>query len=396
MALTNKKIAVIVSNDCSYDSRVLKSSKYLSSLGADVRIFAVKKQIDSNFDDELKILRRIWKASDIANDKLKLISHTRTRKKIVKKTLKYHKYFSFNEVLEDDVLNFKPDIVYAHDLITLPLGVNVKKKLGCKLVYDSHEYELHRNPPLTKLNKSFVYFLERYCFKKCDRIVTCSDSIGRELKEIYKLDDITIIYNTPYINPQPIKKQIRLDLGLNKEDLIALSVGKLTYNRGIEFVLEALVNLPNIHYVNVGPYDNTFKKMILQKSEELGIKDRFHILESVPYDQVVNYIRSADFGIVSVEPITKSYEYAMPNKLFELAFAGVPIIISDLPDASALVRKYKLGFVFKNRDIYGLKDCIRWVKKGMHDKDEQLFTEFYSTYSWEAQEKKLKFIFEGL
>ena len=39
-----------------------------------------------------------------------------------------------------------------------------------------------------------------------------------------------------------------------------------------------------------------------------------------------------------IEPVCRSYELTLPNKLFEYAAAGLPMLSSDLPVIGALVR----------------------------------------------------------
>ena len=48
----------------------------------------------------------------------------------------------------------------------------------------------------------------------------------------------------------------------------------------------------------------------------------------------------------------------MPNKLFEYAFAGLPVIASDFPDIKFLVEKYDLGVCCDSGSIKDIKKNI--------------------------------------
>ena len=64
-------------------------------------------------------------------------------------------------------------------------------------------------------------------------------------------------------------------------------------------------------------------------AEKYKVSSRFTILPPVPYDNVVDYIKEADLGIISVQPVTLSYKYCMPNKLFELSLQMYPFFLMN-------------------------------------------------------------------
>jgi glycosyltransferase involved in cell wall biosynthesis len=42
--------------------------------------------------------------------------------------------------------------------------------------------------------------------------------------------------------------------------------------------------------------------------------------------------------------VSLSDYYCLPNKLFEYAFAGIPVVASEFPEISRVVSKYGLGY----------------------------------------------------
>ena len=51
-----------------------------------------------------------------------------------------------------------------------------------------------------------------------------------------------------------------------------------------------------------------------------------------------------------IEPVSLSYEYALPNKLFEYMMARIPSIVTDLPALRAHIAAYPVG-VLVNRAL---------------------------------------------
>ena len=54
-----------------------------------------------------------------------------------------------------------------------------------------------------------------------------------------------------------------------------------------------------------------------------------HYQPSVSRDLIVSYSSGADVGIFAVENIPLSYRFSLPNKFFEWAHAGLPVLVSE-------------------------------------------------------------------
>lgn len=393
--IKNKLVVVFVSNDCEYDNRVQKTvtALYLNGYSVILNTIYKKDYVELLFSrsDNLTIASKFWNPS-VSSDKFFKFIPKKIKKKVKPHFLKYYRYISYILIWKDEKYVEEPDLVIANDLITLPVGVLLKKKYSnIKLVYDSHEYELHRMPPLTKVNKAFVWAIEKACIRYCDDIITCSDHIADELEQVYETSPIHSIYNSPVIKKLSIKsKHLRDDLNLPEGSIILLHVGKLTYGRGLEIIIPYLIDLPKVHLVNLGGWDNTYKASINNIIKSLNIERQIHFLKPVPPNYVVDYIKGADIGLISIENLTKSYEYSMPNKLFEMSFAKIPIMVNRDLKCSSLVMNYNFGIDFDIYDFNSFKKTIETILKNKENfYNQQSFNAFSEIYSWKAQEKKL-------
>jgi hypothetical protein len=68
-----------------------------------------------------------------------------------------------------------------------------------------------------------------------------------------------------------------------------------------------------------------------------------HILKPVAHDTLVQLISSANVGLSTIEKVSLSDFYSLPNKFFEFAFANLFILASNFPDMKRLIKKYSLG-----------------------------------------------------
>jgi glycosyltransferase involved in cell wall biosynthesis len=111
---------------------------------------------------------------------------------------------------------------------------------------------------------------------------------------------------------------------------------------------------------------------------------------------VLEYTASADLGVSLIENTCLSYYYCMPNKLFEYAMAGLPVVVSNMKDMSELVSKYEMGEVISDFSAKAINRAIDdFLKKdlvGMKANAYRMACE----NSWEVQEIKMLVAYESI
>jgi glycosyltransferase involved in cell wall biosynthesis len=112
--------------------------------------------------------------------------------------------------------------------------------------------------------------------------------------------------------------------------------------RGIFKMLDALAELPE-HFALVMLGDGVLLEKTRTEIQRRNLSKRAFALGAVPYDSLLKYTASADIGLALIEPISKSYELALPNKLFEYVLCETPPIVSNLPAMKAIIERYDVG-----------------------------------------------------
>ena len=102
------------------------------------------------------------------------------------------------------------------------------------------------------------------------------------------------------------------------------------------------------------------KTKYLKIAEACNMKDRIFFIESVPYQSLGSFSASADIGLSIIQPISKSYEHALPNKLFEYAVIGKPIV-GGLSGYSKdfVLKNIPHGYIFNPGDVQGCINCLK-------------------------------------
>ncbi len=299
----------------------------------------------------------------------------------------------------------RPDIVSGHDLLALTIGwlstFFIRKKP--KLIYDSHEFEIGRNADRTGFSKWLILHWEHFMIKRSALTVVVNDSIADEVAKLYKLaKKPAVVRNIPKgfdINEAECKKvreHFLEKLGVEK---LLIYHGLVCKGRGIEATINAMQNLENMGLLVVGNPDSPeYLEELLEMTRQLNVDSRIEFLEAVPHEELWKFIGAADVGVVMISPVSKSYYYALPNKLFECIQSGVPVVGSALPEIERIVEGYKVGTVAKPDDsesiVLAIKELLK--SKSAYDEFKSNVEKAKKTLCWENEKAALSKVFNEI
>lgn len=260
-----------------------------------------------------------------------------------------------------------PDVIHANDGNTLAPALALKALTGAAIVYDAHELWTRRNVRADRwLAPAVEALIERVGIAASAGVITVSPSIVAWMADRYRLSTPpSLVRNIPRAPVgaaaavDPDGGRLRALAGLEQSDQVIAYVGGITTGRGLEETLAALTLLPaEVHLVLLGSGSPEYRARLLGLAGELGVKDRIHLVGSVPGAQVPQTLADADASVVFVRPICLSYRFSLPNKLFESIHAGLPIVAANLPDTADLVRRYGVGEVFESANAADLAAAV--------------------------------------
>jgi len=259
--------------------------------------------------------------------------------------------------------NLEPDYFHAHELDVLESCVLAAENKKTKVIYDSHELERFRNLPWSKKAMKVRGDMEGKYIKKVDKVITVSPGITNKIKEIYKINNVITIRNTPALKfiEYNVKQTLREKLGLPITIPLIVYTGLITFNRGVEDIINSLKYLPDYHFSTVGPCNEEVMAKLTKLVSELDLADRIHFVDKVTPIEVVSFISSGDISVIPIKDTCLSYKYCLPNKLFEAIFAKLPIVASDLPDMRCVIDTYQAGEVYLDSSPECIADTIRKV-----------------------------------
>lgn len=276
-------------------------------------------------------------------------------------------------------------VVNIHSLGLLPLGIFLKKVYGAKLVYDTHELETEKNG-LYGFKKKVAKFVEKKFINCVDMTLVVSNSIADWYSNEYDIVRPTVVLNTPRCRQIEPKNIFRQHLDIREDQTIMLYQGVLDNGRGIQLIIDAFKERDddNLVIVFMG-----YGSLVSEIKIASKIKKNIYYFPAVPPEIVLEYTASADIGISLIENVCLSYYYCMPNKLFEYAMVGLPVLVSNMKDMSSLVIKNSMGVVINDFSAKSINDSINiFLTKDLNDMKINAYRVAIEN-SWEVQEFKM-------
>ncbi len=354
-----KRIIISVTNDLATDQRVLRTCDCFNEMGFEI----------------LLIGRQMKNSLEVNNPY---------------KTSRFHLIFNkgflfyaeYNLRLFFKLLFTKKELLYANDLDTLLPNFLVSKLSSCKLIYDSHEYftevpELISRPR----TRSFWLKLEKSIFPKLKNVIT----VNQKLAEIYTLKykvPVTVIRNVP---KAILKKELKPIVFLKKDQKMIIYQGALNMGRGLELMIDAMVYLKNYQLVLAGDGD------IIEQLKLRVVTN--HLQQQVIFpgklqpEELRELTQQADLGLSLEEDMGLNYRYCLPNKVFDYIHAGIPILVSELPLLTKLLKQYKVGESLKKRNPKHLAEAIEQIIVNKSDYLQEL-ERAAADLNWEKEKFK--------
>lgn len=173
--------------------------------------------------------------------------------------------------------------------------------------------------------------------------------------------------------------------------------GTLAPGRGLDRVVSALRLLDDDVVLMVLGRGSTFDALIAQ-AECDGTRARLIMVGQVPADMLAAYMGCADVGLAIYLNTCRNNYHCAPNKIYEYASVGLPVVAPNFPDVQAVVTRFEIGRTFDPECPESIAEAIRDVFENPARRDEMSRNalKLKEHVNWEGQEEKLRHIYDRL
>ena len=290
-----------------------------------------------------------------------------------------------NQDICDAIVAYKPDVIHANDLNALIPAYKASKILKCALIYDSHEicvenlYESNK-----KMYALMLKMQEKHIVRHVDKMICVSHAAAEYFAKEYKIPMPDVITNCSLKSEQCILEE-------KNPGFEVLNHGQFYAGRGYDIMVEAsqyLKDYPEIKLAMRG--FGVMEQQLRDRVEELQA-DNVIFYPKVLVEELIPYASRSKVGVAMTEAICLNFKLSVSNKLFEYASAGLPVIMSDIPEHRYLNEKYGFGVIIPENTpqafaeavikLYTDKDFYRMCAANAKKLSEEV--------NWEAEFKRL-------
>jgi glycosyltransferase involved in cell wall biosynthesis len=292
-------------------------------------------------------------------------------------------------------LKIRPPLYLACDLPALIPFALASLLAGGEVIYDSREIftelpDIHRAP----LKKRLCGLLERFSIRRARIAITVCEADGAVLRGKYPGVRSVVIRNLPLFSLCRKSNALRERLGLPDDEPLVLFQGTFLRSGGVRELVLAASGLDRGRIVLIG--DGPERENILPLIKNTGKDQRVIWLPPVPFSDLHPLSCSADIGVFPAKPDGLNLINALPNKIFEYAMAGLPVISTDLPEIRKMNDQYHFALLVTEITPENLSTAIKALiaEPALAQRLAENGLKMARELCWENEEKKFLALFD--
>jgi teichuronic acid biosynthesis glycosyltransferase TuaC len=186
-----------------------------------------------------------------------------------------------------------------------------------------------------------------------DRVIVPSDYLRRMVMG-WGASRVQVIYNALEADthaPALTRAQARDQVGWSQAAHYLVTAARLTAWKGVDFLIDALVHLPDIRLAVAG--DGPQFEALRARAIDKQVADRVEFLGKIAHERLVVYLRAADYLA-----LYSGYE-GLSHTILEALHTGTPVIASNRGGNPEIVRDGENGLLVQHPDLDALIAALR-------------------------------------
>jgi len=285
-------------------------------------------------------------------------------------------------------------IIHVHWLYIFPFSLVMKLFyyfcwcLSIKIIWEMHNILPHHYKEIDRKNSLWFY-------KKSDAIVFHSKNDIDRSRELLRttIDKMHIViphgnFNGSYENSIS-KKDARRILNISDNNRVILCFGFIRKNRGYEYLLEAIKDMPDIIVIIAGKVDDKdiYQNLLAYERQMSNLK---LFVKWIPDGEVQLYFNACDIVVLPYTDITTS-------GVIPLAYAfSKPVIATSIGGIRDVVNE-NTGILVPPKDTDALRKAIeRIFIMDLEAMGRYAHEYAKKEFSWESNAQKIKELYESI
>lgn len=299
-------------------------------------------------------------------------------------------------------LKLKADVYHCHEPESLIVATKLKKELGSKVIFDSHEMystyiEGRVSDFLCNIAVNAYKLYEKRKVRQCDYVLGASWAITEYFEKIVGSERTETILNCPL--PDIFGNVLIREWG---EETVVCHEGHLSFARGLKTMVKAIEIVSRKHPVRfkiIGDVFGEEKRWLESYVTEHNLEKIIERTGWLDYRDVGTAFANCHIGLLAFEKLP-NHVIAAPNKFFNYIYFGLPVVIPNhCIGLKRLIEEEKCGLStnitsaesYAKAISYMIENRKETIQMGLNAKKASL-----KKYSWIHMEMKLFNVYDQL
>lgn len=260
------------------------------------------------------------------------------------------------------VVRWRPNWVYASDVLACPVALLLSCAPGLKIVYHEHDAPALVTGSLARRAK--LWFRRRLAARAQLRVLPNVPRVRHFKRTVINVQPTLSVWNCPR------RAEVSPPHAPGPSDrLVLLYQGSIVPARLPLSVLKALAQLPEGVFLRIIGYETAghrgYRRQLAETARRLGIEHRVQLREAIPHSELPVEARQCDVGLALMPATTQDLNMRwMPgasNKPFEYLASGLALLVSDLPSWREMFVEPGYGVACVAEDPASVAAALSWL-----------------------------------
>jgi glycosyltransferase involved in cell wall biosynthesis len=179
---------------------------------------------------------------------------------------------------------------------------------------------------------------------------------------------------------------------------VVLYQGLLNPDKGVDRLIQSVHGWrPEFRLVIRGSGAPRYEAHLRDLASHSPARERITFLPPVAMTELVSAAaNTADVGIHPLPAVNRQTRYALPNKLFEYAMAGLAVCVSGAPEMRGVVEQYDLGVTFADAEPGTIARAVNSLTSASVASFKHNALRAAHTLSWDVEKHRLLEVYARL
>lgn len=258
-------------------------------------------------------------------------------------------------------LRWRPDWIYASDLLSCPAALVLSFLPGVSVIYHEHD------TPSSSGSRFFLQIAKAARRKLAHRAELCvlpnQERVGRFAAETSNGSNVSCVWNCPSLEDAGFKREPK-----NSGILAVYYHGNLGPEVLPPTIIPAIAEMNGAVRLIVAGYETIGQEGYLNSLKAsaalLGVEQSFEFLGAVPRHQLAQIARQCDvgLGLISQRSLNLNIRHLVgaSNKMFDYLACGLALLVSDRSDFGESFIESGYGLSCEPNNPESIASALRW------------------------------------